>query len=148
MILSRSAVVTAAFLSLIGLSTPCAADESWQFSPDRSWQSFVNEVSVFEPGPPTIFYVGEPQNLAAPNWYKHWLYLHQNSTSAALYNQPCFMSDSENARPVRCQRVAIAESPVGAPLIVAGAYLVEPGVYGRPHQYRRGHRYAAVKAKY
>ena len=140
MFVSRYAVLGAALIAANCVATASHADDLWR--------SIVNLPRSFMPGPPAIIYVGEPQDLTAPGWYKNWLFLRRNSSGAALYNEPCTISNGFGERVVPCQIVAIAESPPGAPLIVDSA--VSPVVEGVPVRHNRGHKrhYVALKAKY
>jgi hypothetical protein len=136
----RSAAVVAAFAALIGASAPVKADEI--IAP-----IFGGVFGPFSLGQARVIYYGAPQDLSSPDWYRHWLFLHQNSSGAAIYNQPCEMSNGYGPRVVPCQLVALAESPPGAPVIVAGGYgpIIERG----PVRYHRHHRrYASIRARY
>ena len=125
----RNAFVVAAFIALVGASTPSRADGFWETAGDpMGWLA---------PGPPEVIYIGEPQDFASPDWYRRWLFLRQNSSAAALYNQPCLVSNGYRERAVACKLVAIAEAPPGSPLIVDAA---PPGLERAPSRYYRSHR--------
>jgi hypothetical protein len=136
----RNAAIAAALLALISAATPSRADGVWATADDLTrW---------LIPGPSEVLYYGEPLDLSAPDWYRRWLFLHQNSSGAALYNQPCLMSNGYGERAVPCKLVALAESPPGAPIIVEGP--AAPALGRTPIRYRHSHwaRRYAIRARY
>jgi hypothetical protein len=136
----RNAAVVTAFAALIGASTPSYADGLWETAGDP--------LGWLAPGPPEVIYIGEPLDLSSPDWYRRWLYLRQNSSGAALYNQPCLVSNGYRERAVSCKLVAIAEAPPGAPLIVDAAPPVLERAPGRYYRSHTRHRYASIRARY
>jgi hypothetical protein len=70
-----------------------------------------------------------------PKTYQEWLLIGQSGNNAALYNQPCSVSDGE--------RITIIACPIAAAAFYA--YTVPPGYYGgdvvAPY-YRHRHAYA------
>jgi hypothetical protein len=135
----RNAAAAAALVALTGVSSPSRADDVLASAFDTRW---------LVPGPSEVIYYGEPADFASPDWYRRWLFLRQNSSSAALYNQPCLMSNGYSERAVPCKFVAIAELPPGAPAIVDGP--VSAGLGRAPLRYRHRHwsHGYAVRAKY
>ena len=133
MSISRIPSAIAAFIVLIGLSSPSHANDFWET---------LGEDPFAAPG---TVYRGN-LDLSSSDWYLHWLFLRQNSSSAALYNQPCFLPGSD-LRPVSCRLVAITEAEPCAHPFVAGGPAIVAGAVVRCHRSRRTYG-AAIRAKY
>ena len=93
------ATAVAALTVLAGASTPSRAD---------FWQSTINTIDAFAPGRSEVLFVGPAPDYSSPGWYERWL-SEQNSSGAALYNQPCIASNGYRQTVVSCQALAISQ---------------------------------------
>jgi hypothetical protein len=88
------------------------------------------------------------QDYSSASWYRNWLAARQNGSPAALYNQPCTMSDGQREMAVPCQMVALAISGQPALAEPRGAGPAEPDVDRRPPARARSVHRSVLRASY